>query len=420
MECLIGESGDPSVKRALRWSNLGLVFAAALLSLFGVEYCLRLWYPVQSTLYMLDDRLLFRLLPGGRKRFVQHPGNGGEAFQIRIDEAGFRTAGRRPATTGRRVIVYGDSFIAGEFSRYEDTFVARLEGLLQDSSELREAQVINAGVVGYGPDQIALRMEKELRQLRPALVIVAVFSGNDFGDLVRNKLFSLGAGGELVEQHPRLSETLRQEFIEALRKTRRPAIVRLVGRATEKLRDKIAAWGQPPHPPAQETYIADAISRRRDENMQQGDPANGIVDNLFRDTYDIDLNLSPDTESSRRKIALMAAVLGRIDRTCRENRVPWLLVIIPDPIDVALDYDLRVDRNAFPGYDPARLTGLLATIAQERGFAFVDLSPTLRERPGEKYFFRFGDNHWNTAGQSRAAQAVGREIIRLKLLDTSR
>lgn len=417
---MLTESRGPAVKHATRWSNLGLVFTALLLALLGVEYALQHWYPVQSTLYTLDDRLLFRLIPGGRKRFVQHPGNGGEAFQIRIDEAGFRTAGSRPATAGQRVIVYGDSFVAGEFSRYEDTFVARLAGLLHEGSGFPEAQVINAGVVGYGPDQIALRLETELPQLRPALVIIAVFSGNDFGDLVRNKLFSLGAGGVLEEKHPRLSETLRQDFIEALRKTRRPAIVRLVSRAIEKLQEKIAAWRQSPPPPAQSTYLADAFSQRREENTRQVDPANDIVDNLFVDTYDIDLSLSPETESSRRKIALMAAVLGRIDRTCRENRVPWLLVIIPDPIDVALDYDLRIDPKAFPGYDPARLTRLLATIAQERGFAFVDLFPTLQERPGEKYFFRFGDNHWNTAGQSRAAQAVWRAIVQLKLLDTNR
>ena len=38
-----------------------------------------------------------------------------------------------------------------------------------------------------------------LAALQPALVVQAVYAGNDFGDLLRNKLFRIGVDGELIE-----------------------------------------------------------------------------------------------------------------------------------------------------------------------------------------------------------------------------
>ena len=90
-----------------------------------------------------------------------------------------------PADGSRpRVVVYGDSFIHTYYVDADDGFAQQLENGL--SRRLGSGvEVVNAGVAAYGPDQIALRMEDELPKLRPDLVVVAVFGGNDFGDLVR-------------------------------------------------------------------------------------------------------------------------------------------------------------------------------------------------------------------------------------------
>ncbi len=97
-----------------------------------------------------------------------------------------------------RVIVYGDSNVLARFSTLEDSFPAQLGSRL--SSGLgRDVEVINAGVVGFGPDQSLLKMEDEIDRVRADLVVLHIFADNDFGDLLRNRLFERDAQGRLVE-----------------------------------------------------------------------------------------------------------------------------------------------------------------------------------------------------------------------------
>ena len=45
--------------------------------------------------------------------------------------------------------------------------------------------------------------------------MVAVFAGNDFGDLLRGKIYALDEAGRLRPRSPRLGEGLRREFADA-------------------------------------------------------------------------------------------------------------------------------------------------------------------------------------------------------------
>jgi hypothetical protein len=67
-------------------------------------------------------------------------------------------------------------------------------------------------VTGYGPDQESLVMEDDLPSLKPDLIIVAIYSGTDFGDLLRNKLYRLDGQSRLVPGHPTLSGDLQNDF----------------------------------------------------------------------------------------------------------------------------------------------------------------------------------------------------------------
>ena len=65
-------------------------------------------------------------------------------------------------------------------------------------------QVVNAGVAAYGPDQACLALEADLAAgLDPDLVVLCVFAGNDWGDLLRNKLQLASA----VYDHPPANDT---------------------------------------------------------------------------------------------------------------------------------------------------------------------------------------------------------------------
>ena len=146
--------------------------------------------------------------------FVHRPENGGSRVDVRINADGFRGPPLRPLVgSGRRIMVYGDSFIAGEISPDTLTFVRVLERLLQ-SRHGSEIEVVNAGVAGYGPDQAFIALREDAPRMRPAAVILGIFADNDFGDLVRDKLFVLSADSQLTRGHPVLAPGLRQAIEE--------------------------------------------------------------------------------------------------------------------------------------------------------------------------------------------------------------
>src|SRR5208282_2438668 len=121
----------------------------------------------------------------------------------------------------------GDSFIQGDFSRTEDTFTERLKAHLSEKMGNR-VEVVNAGVAGYGPDQELRRMETELPVLKPNLVIVAIFAGNDFGDLLRDKLYRLSSDGSL-QDNP--SEFLDDAIVRDMTQSRSEPILRKMVRS---------------------------------------------------------------------------------------------------------------------------------------------------------------------------------------------
>ena len=73
------------------------------------------------------------------------------------------------------MVVYGDSFVEARSTRLEDTFPVRLEAALRDR-RAGPVEVVNAGVSGYGPDQILARLDSDLAGLQPDLVILALYA----------------------------------------------------------------------------------------------------------------------------------------------------------------------------------------------------------------------------------------------------
>jgi hypothetical protein len=91
---------------------------------------------------------------------------------VSTDAAGMRQNGAGPRPSGTAILAVGDSFTFGLEVHDDETWPARLERLL-------ERPVFNAGVFGYGLDQMVLRAEKLVEKREDVeLVILAVF-GDD-------------------------------------------------------------------------------------------------------------------------------------------------------------------------------------------------------------------------------------------------
>lgn len=401
----------------ITWSTHALILLVSVcLTLVAAELVLRrVLGPQFYGIYQLDDRVLYRLIPGAKRVNTLPPINGSLRIHYDINSNGFR--GKELTTSGEslRVVVYGDSFIQGDFSRTENTFTERLKAHLTRRIG-NNIEVVNAGVAGYGPDQELRRMEDELPILKPNLALVAIYAGNDFGDLIRDKLYRLSNDGSLSDNP---SVVLDESFARDMARARNEAILRKMMRnARSRLLgdpNQIFPTGHEARRERVEADLAQAITEYR-QYITEGD---NVVHELYRDPYNADVSLTPASESARYKIAMMDQLIARMRLTAAAQHVPLLFVLIPSPIDVAHEHETgEVDPIRFPAYRRSTLTDILDQICRQNQVPVVNLFEPFWEQRRSDLFLKGGDDHWNERGQDFAAELVSNFVTAQGLLHT--
>jgi GDSL-like Lipase/Acylhydrolase family len=414
------------IKKA--WILNALLFTAVSLGcLFLGELILRTFAPILPLVYQPDDVLLHKFVPNSKE--ITHSKENGKKISVTINSLGFRGEEFALATTKKRVVVYGDSFIEGEFTPLENTFVKQLEKRLLAQRE--NVEVINAGVVGYGPDQVSLKMRQELPILKQDLVIVAIFAGNDFGDLLRDKIYKLDAHNQLQQNNYFLDSTLRSTLTASAfpqKLDRFQIILRLKAlrqffrlKTVRKFLSEMKRILRPESFSAeQRIYFHQMFDRDFTESVKEYTTYilenDKCVRNLIFDHYEADIAVSPDAPSSRYKIKLMEGVILKIRQTAHSNGVPLVLMIIPAATDISDRFEYQVDQNEHQQYKRSRLTDILETIAIKHKIKCLNLFPSFRENGANHFYLGFPDGHWNDAGQRLAAELMTRLILEEKML----
>jgi hypothetical protein len=105
-----------------------------------------------------DPVLTWRLIPFAEQHHVGRDAGGGVEFDVtyHIDGEGTRVVPGRPGA-GPKWLVLGASFVFGLGVGDDDTLPARLQALRPDR------RVVNLGVNGYGPGDVALYLPQRLR-----------------------------------------------------------------------------------------------------------------------------------------------------------------------------------------------------------------------------------------------------------------
>jgi hypothetical protein len=382
--------------------NLGLLAAASLLSVAGAEWVTRRYVPQAGFVYRLDPRCHYTLAAGTRKLYRNSEPNGGRRVLFVVNSDGYRGDELR-RDPGLRVVVYGDSFVEADYAPLAETFAKRLEARLAEALH-RDLEAVNAGVNGYGPDQALRRFEDEARSLRPALAVVVVYAGNDFGDVLRNRLYRL-EGRRLVEGGGFLAPGLWWQFEDARRRT--PFhLLRALKRLTNARRRPVD-----PLPRKLAGYVARSVAMCEDEYRRivvQGERA---VEDVFRDPYDADVALAPGSPAAAYKRDLLEAVLGRWREQAETAGVPLLAIVVPPAIDACDAFDIQVDRASYPDYDPSRLSHAAAEAARRQGLAVVELYGPFRAAGADGLYQHYDDDHWNARGQDLAARLAVERIL---------
>ena len=399
--------------------RLALLWVAGTVGLGIAEGALQLFMaPHLTSVHRLDPERLHRLEPGAERVFRHRPDNGGGAIHIRVNADGFRGSELDPRPQ-RRVAVFGDSFVEAEFSTEEATYVARLAAHL-GAALSAGVEGVNAGVIAYGPDQAIAHMAGALPRLEPDLVVLVVFAGNDFGDLLRNKLWRLGPSGDLEAHAPVVGPRVVSELQAGASRF-------LVGKLLRKVWRRAIVPGESPPPPGvtlAEARVDRWLADRVEEHRQWAIERDPVVRNLFRDEHDADLTLEPTSPSATYKIALMEQVLQRAVTVA--GGVPLVFVFVPSPVDLAdgqapgNTYDhAQPDRARYPRYDPTAATSALSAMARRHGWPHVDLWDPFRERGVEALYLAGGDDHWSDVGQDLAARLTVEAIVAAGLMAPS-
>jgi hypothetical protein len=391
-----------TIKRLFEAFLILLVTVALFLFFEGT---LRVIYPDKITTvkhepekyaYVYNPHYLVSLKPNRQSDFQRSKANGGCVIHWETNSRSFRGPELREHSD-LRIMVYGDSNVQAQFSSLENTFAYQLERGLRTITH-RDIEVINAGLVGSGPDQYFIRFSEEVDVYHPSIVIFVVFADNDFGDLIRNRLFDLGPSGELVETGLKTAvdqELQRQPFQDFASNLLLVSGVRKVWRTVT---------GQ--HPTELDTLLS--ISDQEYSIYSAHQPR--LFSN-FTDHYDADLAFFPTSEAARTKVGLMNGVLRKAKQLADSKQVEFMVMIEPSSDDMTTNEEPNYTSfAAFPEYKRTNLSSFVERICVENHIAYINLWEPFSKNSPENLYFKGDDNHWNDAGQDLAAREAAKFI----------
>ena len=390
------------------------------------ELLLRTLYPndippplrLDPVAYQFNRDYLVALKPNITKMFPRRPENGGYLSRWRTNNEGFR-GHSLDAAPGFRVMVYGDSNLQARFSGLQWTFTERLEQHLADAG-IPSPEVINAGVVGFGPDQSLIRFMLEAERYQPDLVIFHIFADNDFGDLIRNRLFDLSDDGTLLPSG--LEAVIDPDLENAEYNNAKRAIAGLlVIKKTLQWLDRMSgdqieqAGGRQSKTRLQrQAHDADFLRRRVEQEFQVYASSGPKQYSHFADHYDFGVAVDPQAPASKIRIALMAAVLKKARDFADGKGIGFMVLIQPSVIDLTTDNAVLSYEylQRFPNYHRRNLSSAIQQICNENAIAVVNLFDLFDANDPQNLYFRSGNDHWNDRGQQLAARETVPLILR--------
>ncbi len=339
-----------------------------------------------------DDRL-------GRRGNPLHPEH---------DRAGYRNLGR---PNQANIVVLGDSHAYGS-------------GIAAWPVKLG---AYNMALPSYGPGHSLLQLDEAL-SLRPRLVIVAPYAGNDFAEtyilarrhpaLLRGLAPELVAAAAAIDQERRLEDEANIFWTETERNAQTSGArawvsqnVKLYGLA----RGLLYRLSYHPAPPLLSRNFSEAARALTPAQRRYAAPFEGggwrtILTPSYR-------ALVLDDRDPRIRVGFEASVgaLLAIHARCRVAGVRALVVLLPTKESV---FSHRVrDASAHPALarlvgDEARLRGELLTALDRAGIPYVDALHALHSASAQTYFEDV-DGHPNDQGHAVIASIVAEHVRRM-------
>jgi len=300
----------------------------------------------------------------------------------------------RDKTPGKlRVLALGDSFTEAAQVPAETRFTTLLQNGLAAEGQV---EVLNAGVAGYQTDQEVLAYETRWRDLRPDVVLLFLFIGNDV------------MGNATDQRQPGVGPRTKPRFhLIAGELILDPLPVGPDGRPLANAFDpRIAHVGTDTAPVDRlksAAYASSALYRAA------ADAVYVMRSRFARAQVPFDWTLFARHSDDRVQEAwdLTTALLMRLSRDVTQDGGRLAVVIIPDAIQVdGQRWNEFLRRYAVDAaeWDPAAPDARLAEICDRGRLRCLDLVPALTPRAAEMYYRN--DAHLTPAGHRATATAV--------------
>lgn len=292
-----------------------------------------------------------------------------ELYGFRLNSGGFNDTEFTAAPGNYRIVGLGDSFAFG-IVPHDYTYLTKLEDKL--NARIGKVSLFNMGISQTNPSDYYTILTREGANLKPDLVLLSFFVGNDF-DVPRQHWYQasylLTALNYLYKVAWKVRDfTGHEPYCDSCHTFKRPEYLRI-----EK--DRLDSWQY--HIPQTGLFPGG-----------QNGFFHGTITNLLQ-----------------------------IRDYCKTQGANLLIVIIPDEmqVDEPLQRDLIHTYYAQAGglpYDVLRPTRRLIEELTKNHIAYLDLYPAFRDAVVRKQLYKPSDSHWNIAGNEFAAQLLADSLVR--------
>lgn len=308
----------------------------------------------------------------------------------------------------RRLVVLGDSFVAGVGVADEDVFTERLAA----GWTARDIEVVNVGRAGTSTIREVTLFRQIGRRFDPDVVLLVYYLGNDLSEVLEEE-----TDEELADWKP--EGTLRQlahfwcpnTYLELAMRKRRS---RVNDANRERTETEVVAWIRGEAVAAAiDPGLAETRYRELPEEVRAKAEAGRLPGYRYLqaclDPERFRNSLDPTAEFSRKAWQRTRVHLDRLKQLVEAEGARLLLAVIPEASQVSAR---ALEFNRMLGFDvdddwldrPGRTAELVADWAGAAGVGLLDLRPALRDSAGPAFFVE--DGHCTPAGHRAIADAV--------------
>ena len=316
-----------------------------------------------------------------------------------------------------RVLVLGDSFMAGLQVNDDEVFASALERRLSSEGLARRVEVINFGVPSYGTDQEYLSLREFGLAYQPDLVLLAFYGQNDVSDN-----YSVLISAKSVYPKPFFDvEHDDLVFLPITRST--PWLIR-IGRelASHSRLYPLVRDTAIEYPPALRLLYKLGIVGIVPQDDRSSDSAKNVAPWPWPNRWRRQLGVyerEPEWVHRAHAWQITERLLKQVKQQSEQAGASFLLVELSSPIAVMPPSVLKglvpVPGPGAADVDPDKPSQLLAGIASRQNLDLVSLVPGFRRQIGDsetefgKYYLNC-DGHWTATGHRLAAEIVAPEV----------